>query len=302
MAESVIIDEAARITDPIEHSHALGGLVTGLLVGAVVGALVVGGLFVEAFTLGAATPGLVAIGVAVAGEVGLYGGIGQLAGSLWPREAEGIASGAPTVFIGGKKAARAVVDTVECHAGEHIAEGSETVFMAGFAAARKNDKTSCGGKISEGFPRVLVGSGRKAYIDVGSEIPAVLGWGVFFLGFASGASEVAIAGKAAGWLAAGRAALPTIGEKLGGYVTGKGAEWAGDKIGGAIFGERSYGQEATAKVFGFAGEKLGGFGGGRAGERAAGGEEGASAHASTEHTAEPAAAPRIAPLSATADE
>jgi len=183
---SAICEPAARFQDPIEHSSALAGLVAGLVVGAVVGAAIV-------FSGGAA---LGPILVAACTGASLGGTIGEFAGSFITSEAGHVCSGAESVLIGGQKAARAIADTVDCDAGQHIAQGSETVFIERFPAARKSDKTTCGGTIANGFPSVIVGSGRTDYLDVGDEVPLWLEIGVMVLGLVGMIGEIGLALRA----------------------------------------------------------------------------------------------------------
>lgn len=213
---SAICEPAARFQDPIEHSSALAGLVAGLVVGAVVGAAIV-------FSGGAA---LGPILVAACTGASLGGTIGEFAGSFITSEAGHICSGAESVLIGGQKAARAIADTVDCDAGQHIAQGSETVFIERFPAARKSDKTTCGGTIADGFPNVILGSGRADYMEVGREVPLWLEIGVMVLGIVSVAFEL-------GLLLRARAALSiatTTSSKIG--ATGKVGEEALKQLGG----------------------------------------------------------------------
>jgi uncharacterized Zn-binding protein involved in type VI secretion len=68
-----------------------------------------------------------------------------------------IASGCPTVLIGGMPAAR-VLDVLVCVGPpDAIAMGSETVFIGGMMAARIADPTVHGGIIVMGCPTVLIG-------------------------------------------------------------------------------------------------------------------------------------------------
>ena len=65
--------------------------------------------------------------------------------------------GCPTVFIGGRPAAR-VGDMATCAGGPaNILTGSLTVSIGAKPAARKADSTDHGGKIITGFDTVLIG-------------------------------------------------------------------------------------------------------------------------------------------------
>lgn len=151
--------EAARKDDAIEHSRALEGLIAGVIVGAVIGALTV------------TTGGLAAVLFAAAGAASTGGFLGQVAGGFLKHKAGKIVTGARVVRIGGKPAARAVVDRVDCHAEKKIAQGSMTVFIEDYAAARIGDKTECDGKIAEGHPRTRIGLEPGTYLEIGSEVP-----------------------------------------------------------------------------------------------------------------------------------
>jgi uncharacterized Zn-binding protein involved in type VI secretion len=68
-----------------------------------------------------------------------------------------IISGAPTVLIGGPPAAR-VTDKAQCQGPvDAVAVGAPTVLISGFPAARLGDPCQHGGKITRGFPTVLIG-------------------------------------------------------------------------------------------------------------------------------------------------
>lgn len=100
---------AARFNDPIEHSSALGGLLAGLAIGA--GAVLIGIAVVGTGGLGA-----IALGAMVGAGAATGAGIGQLLGSLSfaTHDAGQIKSGSGDVFINGRAAARAHVDTAMC--------------------------------------------------------------------------------------------------------------------------------------------------------------------------------------------
>lgn len=151
--------EAARKDDAIEHSLALEGLIAGVIIGAIIGVATV------------ATGGVAAVVIAAATAASTGGFIGQVAGGFLHRKAGKIVTGAGVVQIGGKPAARAVADKVDCHAEQRIAQGSMTVFIEDYAAARIDDKTECDGKIAEGHPRTRIGLDPGTYLKIGSEVP-----------------------------------------------------------------------------------------------------------------------------------
>lgn len=69
-----------------------------------------------------------------------------------------ILSGAPTVLVGGKPAAR-LSDKAKCTGPvDTISVGAPTVLISGLAAARMGDACGHGGKIVAGCPTVLIGA------------------------------------------------------------------------------------------------------------------------------------------------
>jgi uncharacterized Zn-binding protein involved in type VI secretion len=179
--------EATRVGDQVAHSNALLGLVTGLVLGAAIAAIVV-------FTGGAALPAI-AVAACVWGSLGAM--VGEYLGSCITGNAGAVSTGSPSVMIEHLHAARAIADTVLCHPGEHIAQGSETVFINRYPAARKGDKTTCDGTISEGASTVIVGSGQADYMAISGEVPWWLELGVFILGLVGGVGEFALSARAA---------------------------------------------------------------------------------------------------------
>lgn len=204
---------AARLDDPIEHSSALGGLLTGLAIGA--GAVLIGIAIVGTGGFGA-----IALGAMVGAGAATGAGIGQLLGSLSfaTHNAGQIKSGSGNVFINGKAAARAHVDTAICT--QHVpvpqilAQGSDSVYINGQPAARVGDKTVCDGKISAGSDNVFIGGGTETTDDISPEVPEWLESAVLIVGLAS---AVVLAGPvvvAFGFLGG------LFGAKVGSYVGG----------------------------------------------------------------------------------
>lgn len=226
---------AARFNDPIEHSSALGGLLAGLAIGA--GAVLIGIAVVGTGGLGA-----IALGAMVGAGAATGAGIGQLLGSLSfaTHDAGQISSGSNNVFINGKAAARAHVDTALCDqhgpAPQILAQGSDSVYINGQPAARVGDKTVCDGKISAGSGNVFIGGGTETTDAISSEVPEWLERAVLVVGLASAfvlASPVIVIAGLAGGIAGGLA-----------------GNWAG----GELFGQDSDGQ----KLMAFGGALLGG--------------------------------------------
>lgn len=241
--------EAARIHDPVEHSLALVGLLTGLAAGAALGALTVatGGL-----------GGIVAAAV-IGGAAATGAGVGEVLGSLSVvpgLTTGGIATGSPDTFHNDRLAARETADTVSCsgtppiflpgHAPAPIAQGSETVFINDRHAARKTDKIQCGSKIREASPDVFIGGPTVTTLTIESEVPWIYHAVVTALGLAS---AVVLLGPVA-------AALSLAGSMAGGYAFTQAA---------ASLGLGEDGQ----KIAGLLGSFVGGSAGGKFAQRVA---------------------------------
>lgn len=189
---------AARLHDPVAHSHALGGFVAGALVGlaAAAGVAIVVGLAATAIAAEVATAGLatpLVAGVAVTvGEfaVNMYVG-GKLAGlaedagealgskSMGAPSGE-VSQGSTDVFTNSLPAAR-VTDLESCHAGM-IAEGSASVFINGLPAARVGDKLTCGGVVIGGSGNVFICGPKTAALPIQSEVPQWARWAAVVVG------------------------------------------------------------------------------------------------------------------------
>lgn len=144
--------EAAREGDNVQHSFALEGVLIGLACGALT--VVTGGAAAVVFAIAAVAAPIV--------------------GEYLPKPGEPIATGAKTVWIGGKLAARAKDDEVTCHRRKVIAQGSLTVAIENFPASRVEDRTQCDGKIVEGHHNVHIGLEPGTYVEIESEVPLVL--------------------------------------------------------------------------------------------------------------------------------
>jgi RHS repeat-associated protein len=260
---------AARLGDPIAHSSAMMGFLMGALVGLAVGVAIVAATVA---TGGAA----LAVVAAVGGAVAATGG-GALAGMSIGQEyttvTGAISTGASTVFINNKPAARATsapatMDVAACsdhQSPQFLAEGSQTVFVEMGAASRKGDRTVCDAKISEGSPDVFIGADPGQYRDINPEVPAVLQ--NIALGMVVVGTAVALlAGGAAAFAAGGWCALGTFGLEAG---LGMAGGWGGSKLGGAI-GEALGGSKGRAwgeAIGGVLGGAAGGYAGNRLGGR-----------------------------------
>ncbi len=183
---------AARLNDPVAHSHALAGFLAGAVVGFVAAteaaalvAAVVGAAALEVGTAGLATPLVVGV-AATALELGVGGYVGaQLMGAAEETgEALGsqslgatsgrISQGAVDVRINGRAAARAL-DAQTCDAGE-VAEGSRIVRINGRPASRVGDRTTCGGRIVAGSSDVRIGGPPDTRAGVQSEVSEWVRW------------------------------------------------------------------------------------------------------------------------------
>jgi RHS repeat-associated protein len=207
--------QAARLGDPIAHTGAL----TGFLVGAVIGIALIALVAAATLSCGFLLPLLAGLASA-----------GAAAGILWLSEAIGaslstpsgaIITGSPDVFINGRTAARAKVDTAVCD--KHppvlrIAEGSATVFINGLPAARKNDAIVCGAKINGGSKNVFIGGGTSRLLPVADEVPLSLRKKVEIAFMAAG-----LVGGLAGLLKNGisRALAPCAAKFIAGFMVGE---------------------------------------------------------------------------------
>ncbi|HKV38183.1 MAG TPA: PAAR domain-containing protein [Blastocatellia bacterium] len=239
--------QAARKGDEISHTSQLGGLVAGMILGALAGAAILaivttGGL--------AAAPILMIVGAVCTGAA-VGGSIGQFIGSMFKVPKGFIKTGASHVFIGSVKrpAARACVDVAMCddHGIELIATGSTTVFVENFPAARVSDIGQFSFEISKGCETVFIG-GDKAKcpgITIEGEVPLWLDYLHSALGWIGGFCLLAPYGI-----------IRAIVSLAGGYF--------GGQIGGQI------GQRIGGKWGGFIGSIIGGFVGGGIGFKAGG--------------------------------
>ncbi len=233
---------AARVEDEIHHSSALFGLVSGLIVGAAIGALCVLGAIATVFTGGLALGPILAITGAVATGASIGAGVGQLVGSLKTSKEGTISTsgGAIKVQIEFKRAAR-VTDIVICKKHSEapaIADGSGNVYIESLPASRKNDALTCGGMIGSAASKVWIGGGTVRYLLVTDEVPRWLSWLVIGLGFLGPGAFM----WKAGWTFA-RIACTLVGGYLGGRWGGAiGGRWGrggaivGSIIGGALLG------------------------------------------------------------------
>jgi uncharacterized Zn-binding protein involved in type VI secretion len=219
--------QAARLGDPIGHSPTMNYLIAGMVAGAAI-AVAVGATV--------ATGGLAAAAILGSGAV-IGAGLGEMLStmSFTPKEECGVISipGSPNVFINCRAAARAHVDFAACL--KHptppppIATGSSTVFVNGMPAARVDDMIACGAAITSGSNNVYIGGG-VCKTDVISPENLVPDW-VHTTMLVVGVGCAAVLGGPV------LAVIGTIGGIGGGY--------AGNWLGGKIYGQGSDGQKLS---------------------------------------------------------
>ncbi|MDQ0018550.1 PAAR domain-containing protein [[Curtobacterium] plantarum] len=231
---------AAREQDEVAHTASKGWMIAGLIGGAILGAAAV------VVTGGAA---LVVVSAAAAGACAA-GGVGEVLGSMsWaPRHNTGkLLSGSPNVFTNSRAAIRAHLSKGDCneHSGslQLVAEGSDKVFINNFPAARIGDRLTCSAEISGGSANVFIGGGKLQTDDINPEIPGWVNWLMMGIGTAA----VAVL------------ASPAI--ALLGLAGAMGGGYAGNWVGGRLFGEGSDEQKWSMLVGSFVGGAFGGKGG-----------------------------------------
>jgi len=230
--------EAARLGDAVGHSPTMAMLIGGLIIGAAVGVAVVG-------TGGLAAVAL--IGATAAAGAGIAEVVSTM--SFIPKQPSGqIITGSDNVFINGKKAARAHIDTADCD--KHtpprlLATGSGNVYINGLPAARVGDKLDCSAVIMEGARGVFIGGGTQQTDMIQPEnlVPPWVHASLLVVGLGG-------VGLVAGWAVA-----------IGGLAIGTLGGMTGDWAGGKVFGEGSDGQKASMLVGSLLGGYLGAKGG-----------------------------------------
>ncbi|MDN7728368.1 hypothetical protein QZM49_35435, partial [Burkholderia gladioli] len=117
--------EAARVTDPIEHTSAL----TGFLVGAVLGIALIAAVAFATFTCGFGVALLAGMAAGIGAQVLLS--LGESIGKMFSSQSGAITLGSPNVYVNGKQAAYATLSSVTCS--KHnptplVAQGSTNIF------------------------------------------------------------------------------------------------------------------------------------------------------------------------------
>jgi len=209
--------EAARVTDPVEHTSAL----TGFLIGAALGIALIAAVAFATFTCGFGVALLAGLAAGIGASAILSAG--EAIGKLFTSTTGAVTTGSSNVFINGKPAAFATASAVTCD--KHsptplVAQGSSGVFINGKPAARRNDKITCGAAISDGSHNTFIYGGTQTYLPVDDEVPpwlrTAVDWAFALAGLVGGLAGLV---KAAGGLS--RAVLPCAARFIGGYVLGE---------------------------------------------------------------------------------
>ncbi|AUH33705.1 RHS repeat-associated core domain-containing protein [Paracoccus tegillarcae] len=162
---------------PARKDHDIAHVNSGLSLGGILGAVVVGAVVaVAAGALIVATGGIAAVAIVgglVAGGAagGLVGGFASAVGQYGTNKGK-IKDGSPNVYFENEPVAR-VGDEVDCqeHSKSAVAEGAETVFANNLPIARIGNKTTCDGTINDGIDSIVIDidtSARSLPIDVGT--------------------------------------------------------------------------------------------------------------------------------------
>ncbi|MCM2494318.1 DddA-like double-stranded DNA deaminase toxin [Burkholderia glumae] len=211
--------EAARVTDPIEHTSAL----TGFLVGAVLGIALIAAVAFATFTCGFGVALLAGMAAGIGAQVLLS--LGESIGKMFSSQSGAITLGSPNVYVNGKPAAYAMLSSVTCS--KHnptplVAQGSTNIFINGKPAARKDDKITCGATISDGSHDTYFHGGTQTCLPIDDEVPPWLrtatDWAFALAGLVGGLGGLL---KEAGGLS--RAVMPCAAKFIGGYVLGEAA-------------------------------------------------------------------------------
>ncbi|KVD51221.1 hypothetical protein WS61_03075 [Burkholderia sp. ABCPW 11] len=226
--------EAARVTDPIDHTSALAGF----LVGAVLGIALIAAVAFATFTCGFGVALLAGMMAGIGAQALLS--IGESIGKMFSSQSGNIITGSPDVYVNSLSAAYATLSGVACSKHNPIplvAQGSTNIFINGRPAARKDDKITCGATIGDGSHDTFFHGGTQTYLPVDDEVPPWLrtatDWAFALAGLVGGLGGLL---KAAGGLS--RAVLPCAAKFIGGFVLGEafGRYVAGPAINKAIGG------------------------------------------------------------------
>lgn len=247
---------AARVDDDIAHSNAGLGMLTGVLAGAAVGAVLIGATVATGGLALVAAAGAAAGMVSAGGLGGLY--IGEA--SMGPSCGKFVV-GSVNVFINGRPALFTAGSFASCNKDAGLialATGSSTVLINTGMAGREGEKVGCGAvSVSKVSPNVFIGGDSAQDPDVTIQ-PEVPQWAVTTL------QVLGVAGA----IAALPFAVATVGvaATIGGAVVG-GIGAVGGAVGGRALGEALGMSEAGIRSLEVAGGFLGGMVGGAAGTR-----------------------------------
>ncbi|WP_241510341.1 RHS repeat-associated core domain-containing protein [Burkholderia seminalis] len=209
--------EAARVTDPIDHTSALAGF----LVGAVLGIALIAAVAFATFTCGFGVALLAGMMAGIGAQALLS--IGESIGKMFSSQSGNIITGSPDVYVNSMSAAYATLSGVACS--KHppiplVAQGSTNIFINGLPAARKDDKITCGATIADGSHDTFFHGGTQTYLPVDDEVPPWLrtatDWAFALAGLVGGLGGLL---KAAGGMS--RAVMPCAAKFIGGYVLGE---------------------------------------------------------------------------------
>ncbi|WP_423391487.1 RHS repeat-associated core domain-containing protein [Burkholderia sp. LMG 21824] len=209
--------EAARVTDPIDHTSAL----TGFLIGAVLGIALIAAVAFATFTCGFGVALLAGMAAGLGAQALLS--IGESIGKMFSSQSGNIMTGSSDVYVNAKASAYATMSGVTCS--KHppiplVAQGSTNIFINGRPAARKDDKITCGATIADGSHDTFFHGGTQTYLPVDDEVPPWLrtatDWAFALAGLVGGLGGLL---KAAGGMS--RAVMPCAAKFIGGYVLGE---------------------------------------------------------------------------------
>jgi len=228
-------EAAARLGDEIAHGPGMAAMLAGAVAGALVGAAIV-----TAAAIAAPVTAAIIVGGSIAASALSMKQLmrGFCTVFKLPEPAAGtLMKGSSNVFINGKPAVRAGIDTATPCTGvplNHpallvpvlVAQGSATVFVNGRPVARLKDQLVCGAHISGGSNNVFIGGGSQGtgrtiydlehWTELSFEwlgLAALVGAGA--LAASVGVGALAIFGAATLGINAGLTGLGKLGDRLG---------------------------------------------------------------------------------------
>uniref|UniRef100_UPI000491234C DUF6531 domain-containing protein n=1 Tax=Chitinilyticum litopenaei TaxID=1121276 RepID=UPI000491234C len=247
--------EAARIHDPIEHTFALAGFIAGAVLAAII-------IIAAAVTVCTGGLGAIFLMALLASLAPSLPSIGEAIGKMFGSTAGMIITGARNVYTNKRKSALVSMSQVMCdkHSPQQLmAEGSPNVFIHRLAACRKDDRTTCDAKVSDGSGNVFIHGTPVQYLDIQSEVPdelrelvtklltyleyatMILGLGALVKGLIK-----CVGGKLAGVFS--KTAIKCVGKFATGIAAGVGGSMAGSAIGNAVTTSRVAGGQVGNPV------------------------------------------------------